>query len=534
MANSFRPTRRQLLQASGAALFLPTATKALAAPAIIQPEAAWPEIKNGVMSGDVDVQRAIFWSKTNLSALPVLEWADNPEFRHSRRQAGALTQARHDYCSHIDIAGLPAGQTIYYRFHFENVENRRARVSSSTASLSLPERGKASRNLRFCFSGDEAGQGWGINPEFGGYRIYQTMAKFKPDFFIHSGDQIYADGPLQESVTLDDGSLWRNIVTPAKAKVAETLDEFRGNFSYNQLDQARRDFAASVPFLVQWDDHEVRNNWFPDQRIGEPDHRYQQQREINQLAAYAKQAMFEYSPMRAHAHDPERVYRQFHYGPLLDVFMLDERSYRGKNNPNLQTEINQDSVFLGSAQTRWLKHALLNSKATWKVIASDMPISVVVKDFNKDVPAGWMEAWANGDHGQPLGRERELAELLRFIKQHKIHNLVWVTADVHYAAANHFHPDRAAFKDFLPFWEFIGGPLNAGTFAPPEQDLSFGPEVKFCSVANDLKANRSPKDGLQFFGLAEIDAKTKVMRVSLHNLAGAALYNIELEPQQSA
>lgn len=530
MSSPLKSKRRRLLQASAGAIFAP-AKLSLAAPAIIQPESAWPELRHGVMTGDVDAQRAIFWSKTNLAAQPVLEWADNPEFRRSHFQAGAITDARRDYTCHLDVAGLPAGKTLHYRFHFKNAQNSRASVSSAPASLTLPERGVAKRNIRFCFSGDEAGQGWGINPEFGGYKIYQSMANYKPDFFIHSGDQIYADGPLQESVTLDDGSIWHNLVTPAKSKVAETLADFRGNFAYNQLDQSRRDFAAQVPFLVQWDDHEVRNNWFPGQIIGEQDPRYQQQRQIDQLAAYAKQAMFEYSPMRAHAHDPERVYRQFHYGPLLDVFMLDERSYRGKNNPNLQSEINADSTFLGSEQTRWLKQALLHSKASWKVIASDMPISVVVKDFNKDVPPGWMEAWANGDPGMPRGRELELAELLRFVKQHNIKNLVWVTADVHYAAATHFHPDRAAFKDFSPFWEFIGGPLNAGTFAPPEQDLTFGPEVKFCSVPADLKANRSPKEGLQFFGLAEIDAASKVMRVSLHDLEGRALYSAELIPE---
>lgn len=527
--------RRQFLLSTGASLLTSrlahaTPDQTVAAPAIIQAEAAWPQIPNGIMSGDVNAQGAIFWSKTQLPAMPVLEWATNPEFKASQRQAGKPSQRQHDYCCHIDVQNLPAGQTVYYRFHFSNSDARRARNSSGSGQLFIPERGVATRTLSFCFSGDEAGQGWGINSEFGGYKIYQTMAALKPDFFIHSGDQIYADGPLQESVTLDDGRVWRNLVTPAKAKVAETLDEFRGNFAYNQLDQARRDFAAQVPFLVQWDDHEVRNNWFPGQYIGDIDQRYQQQRQIDQLAAYAKQAMFEYSPMRAHAHDPERVYRQFHYGPLLDVFMLDERSYRGKNNANLQTEADADSAFLGSAQTRWLKQALLKSKATWKVIASDMPISVIVKDLNKDVPAGLMEAWANGDHGPARGRELELAALLRFVKQHKINNLVWLTADVHYAAATHFHPDRAAFKEFTPFWEFIGGPLNAGTFAAPPSDLTFGPEVKFCSVAPDLKANRSPLDGLQFFGYATIDAKSRIMRVSLRNLAGQDLYSVDLIP----
>jgi alkaline phosphatase D len=82
------------------------------------------------------------------------------------------------------------------------------------------------RNVRFVFSGDEAGQGWGINQSFGGYRIYEAMRRVNPDFFIHSGDQIYADNPLQDTVKMPDGTSWTNIVTPAKSRVAQSLDDY--------------------------------------------------------------------------------------------------------------------------------------------------------------------------------------------------------------------------------------------------------------------------------------------------------------------
>jgi len=116
------------------------------------------------------------------------------------------------------------------------------------------------RTVRFCWSGDEAGQGWGINREWGGMKLYETMRRTTPDFFVHSGDQIYADGPIVAEVRLDDGTTWKNVTTEAKAKVAETLAEFRGNFAYNLLDEPKRRFTAEVPVLVQWDDHETRNN----------------------------------------------------------------------------------------------------------------------------------------------------------------------------------------------------------------------------------------------------------------------------------
>jgi len=118
-------------------------------------------------------------------------------------------------------------------------------------------------DVSFVWSGDTAGQGWGINPDFGGMRIYETMRQVRPDFFVHSGDNIYADGPIAATVALPDGSTWRNLTTEAKSKVAETLQEFRGNYQYNLLDDNLRRFAAEVPVLAQWDDHETRNNWYP-------------------------------------------------------------------------------------------------------------------------------------------------------------------------------------------------------------------------------------------------------------------------------
>jgi alkaline phosphatase D len=311
--------------------------------------------------------------------------------------------------------------------------------------------------------------------------------------------------------------------------VAESLADYRGNFAYNLLDENKRRFAAEVPFLVQWDDHEVRNNWYPGQILG--DERYHE-RSASLLAAYARRAMFEYNPMRFDADDPERVYRSFAFGPSLEVLMLDERSYRGANSPNRQTTLDDSAAFIGGPQLAWLKRRLLASRATWKVIASDMPLSLVVPDLNPDVPKGTYEAWANGDNGPPLGRELEIASLLAFIKNSAIRNVVWVTADVHYAAALHYAPERAQFADFDPFWEFVAGPLHAGTFGPNALDATFGPEVKFVGIPPGMKQNRPPTDGFQFFGLLKASAKTRALTVSLHDLSGKAIYSVDLPAQR--
>src|SRR5207245_10150098 len=121
--------------------------------------------------------------------------------------------------------------------------------------------------------------------------------------------------------------------------------------------------------------------------------------------------------------------------------MRDVRSYHGPNTPNQQKVLSEESAFLGRPQMEWLKKQLKQSRATWRAIASDMPISLVVPDLNPDVPKGTYEAWANGDNGAPSGRELEIAELLRFIKHNRITNVVWITADRQYAKSPYHDPE---------------------------------------------------------------------------------------------
>jgi len=498
------------------------------APGVITSDKMRPAIAHGVQSGDVVADRAIVWSRTDRPARMIVEYSTTESFRDARRIVGPAALADSDFTARVDLTNLPGGQDIFYRVQFQDLSD--LKTSSEPVSGRFRTAPMGRRTVTFCFSGDEAGQGWGINPEWGGMKLYEVMRGRNPDFFIHSGDQIYGDNPIPAEVKLDDGTLWKNLTTPAKSKVAETLADFRGNFAYNLLDANKRRFAAEVPFLVQWDDHETRNNWYPGQILG--DERYTV-RSASLLAAFAKRAMFEYNAFRISPEDPERVYRSVPYGPSLEVFMLDERSYRGPNSPNRQTTLDESAAFLGPLQLRWLKRALLESRATWKVIASDMPISIVVPDLNPDVPKGTYEAWANADDGVPAGRELELASLLGFIKSSEIKNVVWVTADVHYASATYYNPSRARFSEFSPFWEFVAGPINAGTFGPGDIDQTFGPEVKFKSVPDGMKQNRPPTEGMQYFGRISIDGVTEVMAVTLHNLKGDVIFAVNLDPQRT-
>ena len=428
-----------------------------------------------------------------------------------------------DYTARVILTDLPAGQRVFYRVLFQDLTDLKTWSLPQAGSFRTPE-ATPRRNVTIAWSADTVGQGWGINQEWGGLKLYDAMRRADPDVFINCGDTIYADQPVPKEVKLDDGTVWRNVVTEAKSKVAETLDEFRGQYKYNLLDDHMRAFNAEVPQIVIWDDHEVRDNWYETRDLDKDD-RYKV-KSMALIAARAKKAFLEFNPIAPTADDPERIYRVIPYGPLVDVFTIDLRSYRGANSENTQPSLSPESRIFGEDQLASLKSRLAASRATWKIVACDMPIGLVVRDgaaiFRGDCqrrPRRPARARAGGCraaplHPRPLDSKRRVdygrRSLLRGASLRSL--------------AGRVHGVR-------PFWEFVAGPLHAGTFGPAALDKTFGPEVRFSGIPPGMKGNRPPSDGLQFFGLLQIDARTRQLTVSLRNLDGKTLYSIELPPR---
>ncbi len=516
--------RRDFLSACAAgSISSVTGIAAAQAPAVGASESTRPKLTHGVMSGEVTNGSAVIWARTDRPSRMIVEYATTESFTNAKRIVGPTTLPEDDFTAKTVLEGLPAGQTIFYRVLFKNLSTPSAVSIPAIGRLIAPSHEKS--NIRFAWGGDTAGQGYGIDLDRGGMRIFESIRQTQPHFFVNSGDLIYADNPIPAEMKLDDGSVWKNIVTRETSKVAESLDEFRGRYRYNLMDQNVLKFNSEVPQIVQWDDHETRNNWYPGQEIDDPRYKV---RSLDLLAARGKRAFLDYTPTRRHPDEAERIYRAIHRGPLLDLFLLDQRTYRGPNSPNRQNTLNEESAFMGPEQVQWLARSLNASKATWKVIASDMPIGLIVPDGPKN-----FEALANGDNGPPAGRELEFAWLFKTLKDQGVRNVVWLTADVHYAAAHHYDPSRASFTDFHPFWEFVGGPLNAGGFGPGALDMTFGPEVKFATAKPGAKQNRFPSSESQFFGLVDIDGKSEELTVDLRNIDGKSVYRVTLPPEKS-
>jgi alkaline phosphatase D len=461
---------------------------------------------HGVQIGDVEGDRAMVWSRASAPAPMRVTW--NEDGGASHVVEGPIVSIEEDLCGHVELTGLPAGRTIQYAVDFG--------AEVVKGSFRTPGSG----DVFFAWSGDTCGQGYGIDRDRGGMKVYETIRKLSPDFFLHSGDLIYADNPIPAAKELPDGTTWRNLTTPETGKVAETLAEFRGRFAYNLLDENVRAFHREVPVVVQWDDHEIHNNWYPGQTLN--DERYQEERKVPVLAQRARRALFEWTPIRR---DPNKQIRRVIRRGIVDVFVLDARSFRGPNNANLQKDYVDPAWFFGPDQLSWLRKELLASKATWKVIASDQPISLVIGDGLHDGVL-FHEGMANGDPGPERGREIELARLLRFVEEKKIANVVFLTADVHYPSAMRYEASRGKIGPFPTFWEFVAGPLQAGGFAPSPLDPTFGPEIVFQRAVE--RQNQPPLGIWPSFGSVHADAKTHALTVRLHDGLGAVMFETKL------
>ena len=237
-------------------------------------------------------------------------------------------------------------------------------------------------------------------------------------------------------------------------------------------------FAGSTPRFRSssiWDDHEVLNNWYPTEILG-PRHAAHEH-SVALLAARAKRAFLEYTPMRPDPSDPERIYRAVRFGPLVEIFGFDMRSYRGAEH-----EKPPDGAVRRLGNPRHGAGRVAEAAA-----------ARVDRDLE-----GHRQRHAAGTHRRRRAavrgggqrrrwraarpRELEIAGLAAVSPRRRIRNVVFVTGDVHYCAAHHYDPARAAFTEFHPFWEFVAGPGARGNVRPAELDATFGPEVKFIGI----------------------------------------------------
>jgi alkaline phosphatase D len=453
-----------------------TITIAIAGGAALRASADVPVLTHGVASGDVTDTSAVIWAAVDQPAEmhvriePVVGVGGAREVAGSSAEAGALTAT-------ASVFGLRPGTEYRYSVWFANAAGTSA---SEAGRFKTAPAASDSRAVSFIWSGDLGGQTY-CRRVGAGYPIFAPMAELAPDFFVANGDMIYADNACPA-----DGPEpgWKNVpgdfksVTDASVPWtdAAALDAaYAGHWRYNRADAAFQSFLRGTSMYVQWDDHEVTNDFaarspaYPatPERAG-----------FAQLVAAGRRWLFAFHPIARDRAEPDRIYRSVRWGRELELFILDARSYRSENALE-DSEANAKSL-LGAAQRAWLETGLARSTATWKVVSSDVPLSVPT---GSAAEARGRDAFASGT-GEALasssGYERELLSILKALDRRRVRNVVFVATDVHFAAQVRYAHDFDGDGEPLVFHELISGPLSAfKSLAPPAFDPTLRPVVLY-------------------------------------------------------
>ncbi|MFT4264417.1 MAG: alkaline phosphatase D family protein, partial [Nocardioides sp.] len=467
-------------------------------------------------AGDVTTDSAVVWARSG-DEVGRLHCRLTSNGLRVASLRGGVANPGNDHTARLVLTGLQPGREYVATTWFAHPDGTTGQPRSTrfTTASDVPT------PTSFVWSGDTCGQGWGIDESRGGMTGYAAVRALRPDFFLHCGDNVYADMPMAEHDRDAWGNGWTNVLDDSVTKVAETLADFRGRHRYPLQDRNVDALYAEVPTVAMWDDHETLNNWYPGEIVDDPAYRIERRCDV--LAARGRRAWQEYMPIAPSVMGRSgRIYRRIARGPHLDVFCLDMRSYRDANGFDLSTDPSHG--ILGAEQARWLLAGLSASTATWKVVAADMPLSIATSHADD------RDSVAQTDPGAPRGREIEIARLLAGLRANRVRNVVWVTADVHYTAAHHYAPERAAFTGFDPFWEFVSGPIHAGTFETTTPDATFGPEVVFAKGNRTDTMPMSPAAGNQFVGQMEIAVDGR-LTVTLHSVGDGPLWTRSFDPE---
>lgn len=451
---------------------------------------------HGVASGDVTPFSAVLWTRTNKAAELRLEVATDPDFRHRvfRRVLRRVVQTsdEHDFTAKVIVFPLRPNTTFFYRWRSEG-------VSSETGTFKTAPPGRRRADVRFAFSGDSDGTRVRGVPFFNNFEVLDAIRREGEvpgedlDFFVYLGDTIYSDSQLR----------------PDPPGSAKTLDEYRDVYKVNRQNAHLRELLSDTSVYAIWDDHEVRNDW--NGETVDPTR-----------FANGRRAFLEYMPVvdLRLPRDPgcagPPLFRYFPWGKDVDIIVLDERSCRSRSadeigipdptaptrvipfclnlstpaldadpfptlpmdireqigNPNPRENEFSDLVgllipsgppfnfeaclaairdptrtMLGPTQKALLKAILRHSRAKFKFVINEVPIQqLYINPY---------DSWE--------GYAAERAEILNFIRDNHIKNVIFLTTDQHANLVNEVFID--AFDDPEPIaLELVTGPIATFRF----------------------------------------------------------------------
>lgn len=408
----------------------------------------------GVAAGDPTADGFVLWTRLAPDPLAVdgrgglpertvaVDWqvASDDRFRRVVRSGTAHAVPELGHSVHPEVHGLAPGREYFYRFRAGGVLSPvgRARTAPFPADL-------GTGSLSFAFASCQAWyEGW--------YSAYRHLASAGHDLVVFLGDYLYEYG-----VGPDAGCRHRTL--PAQyQREAHTLVEYRNRYALTKLDADLQAAHAAAAWVLTWDDHEIENNWAGD--VAEPDDDGYPDGDVaafRRRKAAAFQAYYEHLPLRLPqkpAGARARMYRRLGFGTLLDLHVLDSRSYRSDQVAGDGTGKARDAqrrdprrTMLGAAQEAWLLDGTARSAATWQVVANQTLIAQVNQRPDAKHPSWGTDMW----DGYVASRDR----LLGGLHDRGVRSAVVLTGDIH----------RATVADLKLDFDDPGSPVVATEFA---------------------------------------------------------------------
>ncbi|WDG07137.1 alkaline phosphatase D family protein [Vibrio campbellii] len=342
--------------------------------------------EHGVASGDPTQTQVIIWTRVTTEASYVdVSWqvSATEDFSSIEQSGTFTTDTSRDFTVKVDVQNLNPNTQYYYRFMVGEASS----IVGITQTLPEGSVDKASMAVVSC-----------ANYPAGYFNVYKEILeqhqKASFDVVLHLGDYIYeygAGGYASE----DAAALGRE---PSKGTECITLDDYRKRYAQYRQDEDLQALHAALPMIAIWDDHELANDAWKE---GAENH-HNSEGSFNDRRAAAAAAWTEWLPVRENTFSNMLIYRQFAFGDLINLMMLDTRlvgrdqplDYFSLDAPTMEAigglvaqSRSTERELLGTEQLAWLMNAF-NQEAKWNVLGQqvlmsrmELPSSVMLAMF---------------------------------------------------------------------------------------------------------------------------------------------------------
>jgi len=430
------------------------------------PLARGARFDQGVASGQPGTDAITLWSKLDglqQSGRLQVEISPDAEFANVIYRKDVVADADSGFAVHHRAQGasLKPGEQYFYRFFT-------CEEGSPVGRFRTARPADSREPVRMAFFSCQAF-------EAGFYNAHEALAK-EPDLdlIVCLGDYIY------ERTFYDANGVRKDTTGANKDSEVQTLPEYRDKYALYHSDPRLLELRRQFPMLTIWDDHEVEDNYARD-KPGEATKNVRVPFLDRRANGY--RAWFEHMPRVRVQGEPDRIYGRVPLGANAEIFLLDQRQYRDDQPcgdqffvPCTESEA-PGRTFLGRDQKEWLKGALADSRATWKLVGNeDMIMSLDGPPRNE----------INKDQWDGYAAERE--ELVNFIGARGIKDVSFITGDIHtYFAGNVTASGRqGAPTDPAPqATEFVTGSMTSEGIVPAQNREQSSLLVDSSVIANN-------------------------------------------------